>query len=80
MACSYSIWVTKAAKTIDGWENVPAWDTDTVQSARSTVVALSWGEAVITGVVGVAILAIQCCDSRSSASNRKAQWVGDDRV
>ena len=72
--------MSKAAKTIDGCESTPVWDTDRLQNARSTVVALSWGEAVLTGVVGVSILAIQCCDRRSSDSKRKAQWVGDNRV
>ena len=72
------MWVTDAARTIDGWENVPEWDTDRVQNARSTVVALSWAEAVLTGLVGVIILAMVCCSGR--AEKRRVSWTGDNRV
>lgn len=74
-ACSYSIWVHDAAKTIDGWENVPDWNTDRIQNARSTVVALSWSEAVLTGLVGLSILAIQFSSHRRSTSEVRPQKV-----
>jgi hypothetical protein len=57
---------------------VPEWDSDRVQNARSTVVALSWAEAVLTGVVGITILSLACCRDRSDS--KKVSWTGDNRV
>jgi hypothetical protein len=76
--CRYASWVTDAARTIDGWDNVPAWDSDRVQSARSTVVALSWAEAALTGLVGLIILSLACCSGRSES--KRVSWTGDNRV
>lgn len=74
-ACRYSFWVTDAAKTIDGWENVPDWNNGRIQNARSTVVALSWVEAVLTGLVGICILALACTSRRSSTEVRPQKVV-----
>jgi hypothetical protein len=55
--------VTDSAKKIDGWEgvDVPVWNTDEVKSARSSVVALSWTEALLTGAVAITIFLSSCC-------------------
>lgn len=61
---------------------MPAWDTDKIQNARSTVVALSWAEAVLTGVVGVTIIALSIRESRYKRDGKPRQvvLVGENRV
>ena len=57
---------------------MPDWDTDKIQNARSTVVALSWAEAVLTGLVGLTILTLALCSGREG--KKRVSWTGDNRV
>jgi hypothetical protein len=59
--CRYASWVYNSVRKIDKWEEIPTWNDDEIKNARSTVVALAWAEAALTGLVAVTIFFSSCC-------------------